>query len=52
MKKTKTNEKIAMGVKTVVSKMADVSCGAASMWGLYQAKEPQKFIEVKESKKA
>lgn len=33
--------KSAVIIKMVASKMAKVSCGAASGWGMYQAKEPK-----------
>ncbi len=32
---------VATVIKQVASKMAKVSCGAASVWGLHQIKEPK-----------
>lgn len=40
MKNKKKNVKTASFIKKVVGKMADISCGAASVWGVYQPKEP------------
>lgn len=37
----KANNTAAKAVKNIAGKMAQISCGAASMWGLYQAKEPK-----------
>lgn len=40
----KTNNKTnvpAVVIKTIAKKMANVSCGAASCWGMYQPKEPK-----------
>lgn len=42
MKSTGMKTKTAVIVKKIAGKMADVSCGAASCWGLHQAKEPKK----------
>ncbi len=40
MKATKTN-KTALAIKKIAGKMAKVSCGAASFWGIHQIKEPE-----------
>lgn len=32
---------VATVIKKIASKMATVSCGAASVWGLHQIKEPK-----------
>ncbi len=45
------NKTIALAIKTIARKTADVSCGSASMFGMYQPKEPKKLVEVKQSKK-
>ncbi len=42
MKTVKKVNKTAAVIKMLAGKMADISCGAASCWGLYQAKEPKK----------
>ena len=39
MQKVKKNVKAAFLVKKIAGKMADISCGAASCWGVYQPKE-------------
>lgn len=41
MKTAKRTNKTALAIKKIASKMADVSCGAASFWGLHQIKEPK-----------
>lgn len=41
MKNVKKANRTASVVKKIVGKMAEVSCGAASGWGMYQAKEPK-----------
>lgn len=42
MKKTgKTTNKVALAIKAIADKMAKVSCGAASYWGMHQIKEPK-----------
>lgn len=38
--KKRTN-KSALAIKKVAEKMAKVSCGAASFWGIHQIKEPK-----------
>lgn len=40
MQNKKKNVKSAALIKKIAGKMADVSCGAASFWGVYQPKEP------------
>ncbi len=42
MKAAKNKTKTAIIIKKIAGKMADISCGAASCWGLYQTKEPKK----------
>ena len=44
----KKSNKAARLIKKVTGKMADVSFGAASIWGVYQPKEP---VSVKKIKK-
>ncbi len=39
MNNTNKNVKVASVVKKIASKMANISCGAASCWGVYQPKE-------------
>lgn len=34
-------KKIAIAVKTVAEKMAKINFGSASVWSLYQPKEPK-----------
>ena len=41
MKAVKNSAKLATVIKKIAEKMADVSCGAASCWGIYQPKEPK-----------
>lgn len=41
MKNVKNASTAAKTIKKIAAKMADVSCGAASFWGLYQTKEPK-----------
>lgn len=41
MKEVKKVNVVAETIKKIAGKMADVSCGAASAWGLYQTKEPK-----------
>lgn len=41
MKTTKKANKAALVIKKIAGKMADVSCGAASFWGIHQIKEPK-----------
>lgn len=41
MKATAKRNKAALVIKKIASKMADVSCGAASFWGMHQIKEPK-----------
>lgn len=40
MKATKKTNKVALAIKKIADRMAKVSCGAASGWGMYQPKEP------------
>ena len=37
----KMKNKTATAIKAVAYKMAKISCGAASGWGMYQPKEPK-----------
>lgn len=39
----KANKKVATIVKKVAEKMADVAYGSASVWGVYQPREPKKI---------
>lgn len=39
--KNQKSAKVAMTIKKVADKMARVSCGSASAWGLHQPKEPK-----------
>lgn len=39
------NVKIASVIKKIAGKMADAACGAASVWGLHQPKEPNKPLK-------
>ncbi len=39
MNSKKKNVKSAVLIKKVAEKMANISCGAASCWGVYQPKE-------------
>lgn len=39
MQNKKKNAKFASLIKKIAGKMADISCGAASCWGVYQPKE-------------
>lgn len=41
MKTAKGTNKAALAIKNVADKMAKVSCGAASFWGIHQIKEPK-----------
>lgn len=41
MKNEKKANVVAKVVKKAAAKIADVSCGAASYWGMYQTKEPK-----------
>lgn len=41
MKAEKKTSMPALVIKKVAGKMAKVSCGAASYWGLHQMKEPK-----------
>lgn len=41
MKEVKKASVVAKVIKKTAAKMADISCGAASFWGLYQTKEPK-----------
>lgn len=41
MKTTTKTSKTALIIKKIAGKMADVSCGAASFWGMHQIKEPK-----------
>ena len=34
-------KKLANTIEKVVKKMANMACGSASMWGIYQPKEPK-----------
>jgi len=43
----KANTTVAVMIKTLAVKMADLACGAASMWGLHQIKEPKKPESLK-----
>lgn len=44
MKTLNTNsKKVATGIKVIAKKMATVSCGAASLLGGYQPKEPKMY---------
>lgn len=40
MKNKNKNVNSAALIKKIAGKMADISCGAASFWGVYQPKEP------------
>lgn len=37
----KAKNKTALAIKKIAEKMAKVSCGAASFWGMHQIKEPK-----------
>lgn len=39
--KNKKSAVLAVAIKKIADKMAKVSCGAASAWGMYQTKEPK-----------
>ena len=39
MQNVKKNVRSASLIKKIAGKMADISCGAASVWGVYQPKE-------------
>ena len=39
MNSKKKNIKSAVLIKKVAEKMANISCGSASVWGVYQPKE-------------
>lgn len=41
MKTAKGTNKVALAIKKVVDIMAKASFGAASIWGIYQIKEPK-----------
>jgi len=41
MKTAKTANKAALVIKKTAGKMAEISRGAASIWGLHQIKEPK-----------
>ncbi len=37
------NKKVASVVKKIAETMADIAYGSASVWGVYQPKEPKKI---------
>lgn len=41
MNATAKMNKAALVIKKIAGKMADVSCGVASFWGMHQIKEPK-----------
>ena len=41
VKELKMKTKTATAIKAVAGKMAKISCNAASIWGMYQPKEPK-----------
>ena len=41
MKELKMKTKTATAIKAVAGKMAKISCNAASIWDMYQPKEPK-----------
>lgn len=43
----KANNKVAKAIKNVAGIMADIACGSASVWGMYQPKEPKKLDKSK-----
>lgn len=43
MRKNQKEHVAARMIATVAKKMADVSCGVASAYGVYQPKEPKKI---------
>lgn len=51
MKVKKSNDRLALTIKSIVGKMADISCGAASCWGIYQPKEPKAHKVIKNKNK-
>lgn len=42
MKKAKN--KTAHAIKSIAERMANMACGSASAWGMYQPKEPKSSI--------
>lgn len=47
MKKAKN--KTAHAIKSIAERMANMACGSASAWGMYQPKEPKKLDKSKSS---
>ena len=45
MKKAKN--KTAHAIKSIAERMANMACGSASAWGMYQPKEPKKLDKSK-----
>lgn len=45
MKRAKN--KTAHAIKSIAERMANMACGSASAWGMYQPKEPKKLDKSK-----
>lgn len=43
----KAKNKTAHAIKSIAERMANMACGSASAWGMYQPKEPKKLDKSK-----
>lgn len=43
----KANKNTAKAIKKIAGAMANIACGSASVWGMYQPKEPKKLDKSK-----
>ncbi len=46
----KKSNLMALTIKEIAGKTANIACGSASIFGVYQPKEPKKLVELKKHK--